>query len=122
MLQIKFVEKLKTLCVNNYFQKIVIEPDRSQMIMAHAFCMLHSKASDTHSEYVLRITYCFSAAPIVYAKAPQYFAVRTVHLLSCVLCVQATLLQRIALGNTFERRAGTVMLMMGNIHENLHGK
>ena len=57
MFQIKFVEKLKILCSIIFSENIDRTGHATTDNMAHALCMLHSKATDTQPEYVLLIAF-----------------------------------------------------------------
>ena len=64
----------------NFMFKIVIEPDRSQLTMwPMSFACCKVKATDTHSEYVILIAFPR------YQLFPQYFAVRTVKYIACLV-------------------------------------
>jgi len=85
----------------------------------HAACCI-VKATDTHSEYVIFIA--FQRRELFPRTRLSVSLYVRAHRLFCVFCVQAAMLQRIPLGNTFECRGGMGTLMMANNHENLHGK
>ena len=97
----------------------MIEPDRPQMTlwsMPSACCIV--KATDMHSEYAILIAF---QRHQLFPRTRLNVTLCT-HRLACVLCVQTPLLQRIALGHTFERRAAMRTLVMANTEESVHGK